>query len=186
MEQVGRKVREAIGETEKDRGEGNRGGWWDEECKEMKREVRRELREWRRRGEGEGKLYRRKKRDYNYLCRRKKEKENDRWKRKVMEVRREEEVWEIVNRERSGKTRINERIETEEWRKYFMALLEGVEGKVVRGYRDRRGKEDEEEGIDREELRRAMGRLKNGKAAGMDDTGESMEIGGEGLKEKWA
>lgn len=43
----------------------------------MKKEVRRELREWRR-GGGEGELYRRKKREYNNLCRRKKEEENER------------------------------------------------------------------------------------------------------------
>lgn len=48
-----------------------------------------------------------------------------------------------------------------------MTLLGGVKGKVVRGYRDRRGKGNGEEGIGREEFRRAMGRLRNGKAAGI-------------------
>lgn len=63
--------------------------------------MRRELREWRRKGGNEeGEIYRRKKREYNKLCRRKKEEENKRWARKAMEVRRKDEVWEIVNREK--------------------------------------------------------------------------------------
>lgn len=32
-------------------------GWWDEECKEKKRLVRKELKRWRR-GEGDGERYR--------------------------------------------------------------------------------------------------------------------------------
>lgn len=152
---------------------------WDEECKERKREVRRELREWRRRGGGDGEIYRRKKREYNELCRRKKEEENERSERKAMKVRREDEVWEIVNRERRGRRRVNEGIRIEEWREYFMELLGGVEGKVVRRYRHRRGEEDGEEGIGREEFRRAMGRLRNGKAARIDEIpGEAWKYGG--------
>lgn len=54
-----------------------------------------------------------------------------------------------MNRERRRRTRINERIGTEEWREYFKALLGRIEGKMVRGYRDRREKEDAEEGIGR-------------------------------------
>lgn len=52
LEEVGRKVREAMGETEKDRGRGNRGcrGWWDEECKEMKREGIKAVEKERREG----------------------------------------------------------------------------------------------------------------------------------------
>lgn len=42
-----------------------------------------------------------------------------------MEVRREGEVWEIVNREKRGRKRISEGIGTEEWREYF-TLLGGV------------------------------------------------------------
>lgn len=67
-----------------------------------------------------------------------------------------------------------------------MEVLGGVEGKVERGYRDRRGEEDGEEGIGREEFRRAMGRLRNGKAAGIDEIpGEAWKYGEERL-EKWA
>lgn len=42
-----------------------------------------------------------------------------------MEVKREGEVWEIVNRERKRRRRINEGIEMEEWREHFMRLMGG-------------------------------------------------------------
>jgi len=50
-------------------------------------------------------------------------------------VKREGEVWEIINRERGRRGRINEGIDMEEWKEYFMGLLGGVEGRVVLGVR---------------------------------------------------
>lgn len=44
------KVKKALKETELELGKekGKRTGWWDEECRRKKKEVRRELRRWRR------------------------------------------------------------------------------------------------------------------------------------------
>lgn len=42
-----------------------------------------------------------------------------------MEVKRESKVWELINRERKKRARIYEGIEMEEWKEYFMGLLEG-------------------------------------------------------------
>jgi len=36
-------------------------------------------------------------------------------------------VWEVINRERKRRKRINEGFEMEEWKEYFMSLLEGIE-----------------------------------------------------------
>lgn len=47
------------------------------------------------------------------------------------ETRTEGKVWEIIGRERGGKRRVEEGIEEEEWKNYFMRLLGGVERKVV-------------------------------------------------------
>lgn len=66
---------------------------------------------------------------------------------------RESEVWEIVNRERRKRKKINEYIEMEDWKEHFMRLLGGVENRVVKGGEMReRGKEggEEEEEIGRE------------------------------------
>jgi len=55
-EEMERKMRGVICEVEKEISgtKEKRGGWWDKECKGKKREVRKELREWRKRG-GKGK-----------------------------------------------------------------------------------------------------------------------------------
>ena len=77
--------------------------------------------------------------EYRKLCDEKKKEENDRWERKAAEVKRETEVWEIVNGERKGRKGINEEIELEEWRRYFIKLLGGVEDRVVREEEWRKG-----------------------------------------------
>lgn len=105
------RLKEALRETERcmgkrDRGEGK---WWDEECRSSKREVRKVLRNWRREG-GEGEKYKDKKRAYKKLCEKKKKEDNERWERRVAKAKRESDVWEIVNRERKRRGRINEDI----------------------------------------------------------------------------
>lgn len=47
--------------------------------------------------------------------------------------RSERDVWEIVNRGRRKKKRVNENIEEKKWRDYFMRLLKGVDHRVVGG-----------------------------------------------------
>lgn len=88
-----------------------------------KREMRRKLRDWRRKG-GEEEKYKRGKQEYR-LCKKKKKEENLRWKKKADEVRREGEVWEVVNRERERKKRkrINKSIEWEEWKEHFREIV---------------------------------------------------------------
>lgn len=70
----------------------------------------------------------------------------------------------------------------EEWDRYFRDLMEGVDGKVVKG--DRRGRRVDEEGeMSREELKVVLRRLKNGKAAAVDGILSKMwKNGGEGLE----
>lgn len=53
-------------EEERDSKRGGRRGWWDKECWTKKKEVRKELREWRKKG-GEGLRYKERKRDYRGL-----------------------------------------------------------------------------------------------------------------------
>ncbi|XP_067217103.1 LINE-1 retrotransposable element ORF2 protein [Linepithema humile] len=181
-----RKMKEAIKEVERDVGkeEGKRRGWWDRECEEKKKEARRELRGWRRKG-GEGKEYKEKKKEYKETCERKKKEENERWEKRAREVKRENEVWEIVNRERKRRTRINDGIGMEEWKEYFMRLLGGTEGKVVKGGERKKGGEgEEEEEISRKEIKEAIKKLRNGKAMGVDGIpGEAWKYGGEEVEE---
>jgi len=47
-------------------------------------------------------------------------------------ARTERKIWELVNRERKRRKRINEEIRMEEWKEYFMRLVGSVEKKVGR------------------------------------------------------
>lgn len=62
-EEMEEKIREELMEVEKkmEKGKKEKNGWWDKECKIEKKQVRRELREWRRKG-GNKEEYRRRKR----------------------------------------------------------------------------------------------------------------------------
>lgn len=64
------------------------------------------------------------------MCEKKKE-ESDRWKEIVKKARNEKDIWKIVNRKK--KRIVNEEIEAEEWREYFMELLGEIEYRVLRG-----------------------------------------------------
>lgn len=82
--------------------------------------------------------------------------------------------WKIIIRERKKKKKINKGIIREEWELYFRRLLGGIEGKVVRG--KKRGKEEEvnERELSGKEIKEAMGKLKDGKAAGVNEIPEEM------------
>lgn len=56
-------------------GKEKKGGWWNEDCKEKKKEVRHELRKWRENSRGKEK-FREKKQEYKKLCRAEKERGN--------------------------------------------------------------------------------------------------------------
>ncbi|EZA51891.1 hypothetical protein X777_09206, partial [Ooceraea biroi] len=59
--------------------------WWDEECKKKKREVRRELRLWRKE-KGNEEKYRERKREYKQLIEEKKKELSDKWEKKAVET----------------------------------------------------------------------------------------------------
>ena len=146
-----------------DKGVGN-GGWWDEQCREEKKKVRKELRRWRRKG-GDGGEYRESKRKYGRMCEEKRKEELERWEKELEGVRTEGQVWKVVNRERKRRKRVNEGIKMEAWEEHFKGLLGGVEWRVRRSGRSERG-EDREEGIRKEEIGRVIRNLKEGKAGG--------------------
>lgn len=97
----------------------------------MKREVRRKLRKWRK-GRGQEKVYRKGKREYKELCEWKRREETEEWRR-AEEAKTEGQVWKIINSEKKRRKRVNEGIEMSEWKRFFMDVLGGVEGKVRMG-----------------------------------------------------
>jgi hypothetical protein len=100
------------------------------------------------------------------------------------QAKREREVWEIVNKGRKKKKGLNERIEKGEWKEHFMRLLGGVEHRVRD--RDRKKRKEEKKEISREEIKEAISKMKDGKAAGVDGVPEEVwKYGGEEVIE-WA
>lgn len=82
-----------------------------------------------------------------------------------------------MNKERRKKKRINEGIG---WKEHFMRSLGEVKDKVVREKGSEIKGRDEEDEINGEEIKRAIGKLKDGKATGMDG---GVKVWGKGDKE---
>ncbi|KMQ85710.1 hypothetical protein RF55_15573 [Lasius niger] len=147
IKKLNEKVRRVIEEGEKKEREGERRykERWNEECEEKKKEVRQELRKWRK-----GDRYREVKREYKEMCERKKKEEGEKWMREAGEAKIENKVWELINRERRKRKGVDEGIQVEEWKEHFMGLLGGVEERVMRG-QERRGRREKEQDIEWEE-----------------------------------
>ena len=161
---------------------GKKGGWWDMECREKKGRVRKELRRWRKEG-GDGKMYAERRKEYRKLCEEKKKKEVEGWEKELEGVRNEGQVWKVVIREMKKRRGVNEEIKLEEWEEYFRELLGGVEWRVRRDVEERRG-DDDEGNIEKEEIRRVLRGLKDGKAMGGDGIpNEVWKYGGEEVEE---
>lgn len=140
-------------------------GWLDIECKERKKEVRRELRAWRKRWR-DVQEYRNRKRENKELCKRKKREEMERWIRAAERVQTEGQIWEIVKRERRICKCVSREITLGEWRNYLMGLIGGMDKRVLRGDGGRRRIDGEE--IGKEEIRRVIRSLRDGKAIRVD------------------
>lgn len=133
IEEQGERIRGVLKWMEEEREGSRRGdvGWWDGECVEKKSKVRKALREWKRKGEG-GEEYRRERREYiRELCEEKKREKNEEWERKPRKVRMEGQVWEVVNREKRKRRKVNGEIKMGEWEEYFRRMLGGVDNRVV-------------------------------------------------------
>ncbi|XP_024891322.1 trichohyalin-like, partial [Temnothorax curvispinosus] len=185
IEEGTRKIRRVIEENE-DKNERvtikNKRGWWDEECTESKREVRKELRKWRK-GKEEAERYRERRKEYREMCDRKKKEEKERMIREIGEAKTEGKVWELIGRVRKRRRRVNEEIKPEEWKEYFIDLMGGVENRVVKG--EGNGSRQEEEEIGLEEIRNVIKKLKTGKAIGNDGIPNEAWKYGEEEMVKW-
>jgi len=53
--------------------------------------------------------------------------------REAEQVRRESDVWDIVNKGRKRRKAIDDGIEEEEWKEHFMRILGGVDHRIREG-----------------------------------------------------
>lgn len=143
--------------------------WWDKSCTKKKREVVRIYKRWRN-----GKVTReerlmQEKKELKALCERKQRENREKEEKELRNLRKESEIWKYINKRRNRR-KINENIKKEEWRRYFMELLEGKdpEGAKTEPNRGRDLLQGEGEQITEEEIKEAVKRLKSGKAARLD------------------
>ncbi|XP_066597110.1 golgin subfamily A member 6-like protein 22 [Prorops nasuta] len=189
-----RRVQEKVKEIEQEvRGRREGGGkererWWDEECREGKKELRRMMREWLK-GKRKKEEYVKERKKYKEKCEEKKGKWREEWYKEIERIKTEGEVWEVVRKVRGREGSRAEEIKIKEWDDYFRRQLEGkeerergCERKESRGEEKRRGNEIEEREVERE-----FNRLKPGKAAGENGVGnEVWKYGGKGVRrEVW-
>ncbi|XP_068994227.1 trichohyalin-like [Neodiprion pinetum] len=146
------------------------------------KEIEKRIRELRRALDVEGRGREAKK---GWLCEERKKKENEGFIKEAAEARTESKVWEIVNRERKKWKRVNEEIGDQEWREYFMGLLGRVESKVTEGGESVNRKGDGEGELQREEIKKVIGKLRDGKAPGGDGiVSEVWRYGGEEMEQR--
>ncbi|XP_066590796.1 golgin subfamily A member 6-like protein 25 [Prorops nasuta] len=148
-------------------GKENKRGWWDEECREKKKELRGEMRRWLR-GESKKEDYRKKKKQYMERCEEKRGKWREEWSKEIGKARGEKEIWEIIKRCRGKEESRVEEIRMDEWDEYFREMLEGKKGEKHGKEKERIGRRKRGEGreIKKEEIEEQIKRLKTGKAAG--------------------
>lgn len=109
------------------------------------------------------------------------ERKQEKWKEEeeseLKDLKNESEVWRYINKRRGGNERIRNNIGKEDWKKHFVKLLNGAEIKEREepGRKDETikegGKEDRRDDMEfiKEDVGRAIERLKNKKVPGIDD-----------------
>lgn len=81
----------------------------------------------------------------------------------------EKQVWEFINRYRKVREPVNKGIEMEEWRRYFMGLLNGTDTKFAGGWiREEIDEETNDRKIEDKQIMKQIRKLKKGKATGED------------------
>lgn len=94
-------------------------------------------------------------------------------------------VWKIINKQRKKRKRRCAEIDMREWKKYFMRIMGEVEHKIItESRRERRGIIVEDD-IDKKKIRRAMRKLKDVKAEGIDEIPNKVWKYGRERIEEW-
>jgi len=147
--------------------------WWDKQCRESKTALNKLLREFLK-DKIKRKVYNVAKQEHKKLCKMKQEEERKKEQKKLMEIKDRNEVFKYVKKQRQTRENPDEEIGEEEWIGHFMRQLDGEDSIQDQGEKqEERGEEgNRREGgliISKEEIGKAITRLKKKKAAGEDN-----------------
>ena len=98
----------------KGNGEAGRRGWWDEEYRKSKDGVKKCISKWSK-GEMEKRECNRKRRERERMLSEKRQREKESYKEEVQKAVMEGRKWEVINKERGDRKRINEEIGIKKW-----------------------------------------------------------------------
>ena len=151
------------------RNQKTRQKWWTEECWIKKKEVSKLLKLWKKNIVGIEE-YRNKRREFKKLCQLKKKEQEKKDEDEIMKIKQGKELWKFIRRERKKRPEISENIQLEEWKNYFMQLLEGTENQPSRVTRKRNevGKIELSE-IKEEDVENEIRNLKKNKSPGSNN-----------------
>jgi len=141
--------------------------WWDRRCTRGKRELKRVYWRWRKKKIGRNRYVEERKKFRTMLEEVQKEK-RAKEEEELRNMKREADVWKFINKKRGIKKGYVNNIGEEEWRSYFMNLLEGEEIGKSKKLEAKEEKRDAIEEVGLGEVREAIKKLKVKKAAGVD------------------
>lgn len=139
----------------------------------------RKCRKWRR-GKLKLKEYELEKKKWREFIEEKKMKLRGKEEKEFKGLKNEAEIWKVINKKRGKKVKITNSIKDESWEKYFRELLEGEDREEENGGEEPKGEEDkeslgeieetikDEENVRKEEVWRALKRMKRRKAPSVD------------------
>ncbi|KAK0169380.1 hypothetical protein PV328_012122, partial [Microctonus aethiopoides] len=99
--------------------------WWDKECKSKKRELKKELKKWRKGMTGKEK-YLKERKKFKEMCREKERKKQEKELAEIKEAKTEKKIWEFINKYRKARPGVNKNIGIEVWKEHFCQLLKGT------------------------------------------------------------
>lgn len=100
--------------------------WWDRQCTRKKRKVKRIYVKWKK-GKGMEKRYVEERKSFRIFLEEKRKKKREEEEKKLKNIQNSAQIWEYINKKRNKREWRENNIRKEEWRKYFMELLEEME-----------------------------------------------------------
>ena len=158
--------------------------WWDRNCSRKKRRLKRMFRRWKE-GRVEKDKFIEEKKKFRELIEKKRKDKRKEEEKELRGLKKEADIWRYINRTRSKRENMENKIEKEVWRQHFMDLLEGREEEDDAEGGQQREEMDHEDMLGEEEILMAVGKMKLKKAAGVDGIPmEAWRYAGEGLWKK--
>ena len=141
--------------------------WWDRECKEEKTKLNQLLRS-KKKGKTNFDKVKEARQIYKELCRRKKREKQSRVHEEIRSIKNNQDRWKYLNKYRRKTKNETTSITSDQWRNYYMELLEGGELTESGDEEINRDKNEEaliDEEINNEEITAQIKRLKKKKSS---------------------